>query len=337
MTSTEAGRESQSLLYEPIRDQALTWDRCFLCGAPLNTDNRTSEHIFPRWLLQRFELWNDRITLLNKTTIAYREMSVPSCTTCNNSYLAKVEARIKAAVDGGYDSFAELDPLVKYQWLLKIFYTILFRELFLLFDQRQGVEAGTILPPELLEEYNMCHMLLQSTRFATEFIGGPPWSLFCFRTHCYDDPKRNFDFLDNLPALALGLRLGDIAIIGCLEDHNAQEQLCGDRYRELASHPLHPIQFRELCARIFYQQLLLNRGPAFAVGLPTQGRMQVVCLGGSSTKPIYDEWDLPTYARLLSEYLGLDFDAIFAPPDQVMTWLYREDDSFNLMDPDIRL
>jgi len=325
-----------STLYEPIKDQALSWERCFLCGINLDDGNRTDEHIFPRWLLHRFNLWDRQVTLLNRTDIAYREMTVPSCRTCNQLHLGKVEDRIKDALDAGYDSFVALEPVVKFQWLLKIFYTVLFRELSLAFDRKQGIEAGTIFSSELLEEFNSSHLFLQSTRFETEFIGDPPWSLFCFRTLTYNDHSLDFDFLDNLPALSIGLRLGDVGIIGSLEDQNTQEQLRGQQFARLLAHPLHWIQFTELCVRVFYQRLLLNRLPKYMTKLPNGGPMQVVSLplGGFSTKPIYDEWNHKDYARMLCGYTGVSFEDIFRPPDQVMTWLYNEDGSIKKMEAD---
>jgi len=325
------------MLYEPIKDQALTWDRCFLCGVNLDNSNRTEEHIFPRWLLHRFNLWDRQLALLNRTDIAYREMTVPSCRTCNQLHLGKVEDRIKDALDAGYDSFVALEPVVKFQWLLKIFYTVLFRELTLAFDRRQGIEAGTIFSSELLEEFNTSHLFLQSTRFETEFIGGPPWSLFHFKTHTYRDDSLNFDFLDNLPALSIGLRLGDIGIIGCLEDQNATEQLKGRDFERFLAYPLHWLQFKELCVRVFYQQSRLNFVPKYITKLPDKGGpMQIVSLPlrGLSAKPVYSEHNPERYARMLCLYTGSDFEKVFYPPDQVMTWLYNEDGSIKTMEAD---
>jgi hypothetical protein len=35
------------------RDWATDPDRCFLCGCSLNAENKSVEHVFPKWLLDR--------------------------------------------------------------------------------------------------------------------------------------------------------------------------------------------------------------------------------------------------------------------------------------------
>ena len=62
-------------------------DRCFLCGDQLTDAIRSPEHVFPAWLQHRVGLWNQEFTLLNETTIPYRQLTIPCCAECNNEYL----------------------------------------------------------------------------------------------------------------------------------------------------------------------------------------------------------------------------------------------------------
>jgi hypothetical protein len=310
-----------------MEDQALTHDRCFLCGAQLSTSNRSREHIFPRWLLQRFKLWNEELTLVNGTGIRYGRFSVPCCRDCNNGPLSRLETVAKRAVQAGFEAFCDLDPVVRYQWLLKIFYTIIFRESAFSFDRKTGPKGGTIWEPEMLERLRTGHVLLQSIRFNMEVVGTPPWSILCCRTRVFNDVKQNFDFLDNIFSMGLAIRINDIGVVACLEDNNALEQSWSQSWPELHSLVLQPIQFKELAVRFFYERYLLNRVPKFIVLLPQSDTMQVVTapLQGFSSKPIFDKGDNRVYAKMMARYTGLSFDDIFVEPDRAMSWLFEAD------------
>lgn len=67
---------------------------CFLCG---ETDkNLTKEHIFPKWLLKKYNLYDKKIKiLLNETTISYRNLTIPCCLDCNGKYLSIIEDKMK--------------------------------------------------------------------------------------------------------------------------------------------------------------------------------------------------------------------------------------------------
>jgi hypothetical protein len=50
------------------------------------------------------------------------------------------------------------------------------------------------------------------------------------------------------------------------------------------------------------------------------GRISVIQmpLGGLSSKPIYDDWDIDNFAPVLARYTGYPLEQIYAPP-QLMT------------------
>ena len=108
-------------LYNPFEDMKFSYEFCFLCGDDLK-DSKSKEHVFPQWLLNKYDLWDGQFELLNRTSITYNKLTIPCCLECNNDYLSQMEQKIRNAVNGGYDIFQELDELVIYQWLSKIFY-----------------------------------------------------------------------------------------------------------------------------------------------------------------------------------------------------------------------
>ena len=142
--------KSTKSFYNPFQKMSFTDDRCFLCGKKLKT--KTVEHIFPKWLLNEYNLWNQNIILLNDTKINYRQLTIPCCKECNNVYLSKVENQIRKGYFKGFNDFLKMDKLLVYQWIGKIFYGLLFRELSLSL-KRTDPEKGSITNPDLLKDF----------------------------------------------------------------------------------------------------------------------------------------------------------------------------------------
>ncbi len=331
----DAEREA---VFDPM--SPLDLDACFLCGRALQSEDKTKEHVFPRWLLEKFNLWDAQLNSLNDTAIPYRQLVIPCCARCNNTFLSRLEERVRAAVDQGYDAFKALDDVLIYQWVLKIMYGLLRRDASLLAD-RADETAGSIFPAEMLEDFRHTHSMLQTIRFETDFLPAPPWSIFGFQCHTYSDPASNFDFLHGLAGMSVALRMSAVGLVVCLEDQGSQRELHGEFIDQFTEHPLHPVQFREVAAMIFYKQALMNRVPKYMTLLPQNegDKMQVISMPvqGFSTKPIHDTWSQATYARILSKYLDLPIDDIYRSPDQVMSWIQNPDGTVKVMTADGRL
>jgi hypothetical protein len=318
--------------YDPIRNRSFKKDRCFLCGEKLDKTNYTEEHIFPRWLLNRLDLWNKKLVLLNRISRKYKKIKIPCCNKCNNVYLGSVEGLIEKASKIGYKEFVNLPKEKVFLWLQKICYEILYMELSLSFDPKDR-EGRTIIDEETLERYRMCHIFLQATRIKVKFHKPYPWSIFIVELQKYDQEKLNFDFKDNVLFLTVAIRIGDIGIIACLQDNNTQEQIFGDDFRKIKAFPLHPVQFNELVAQVFYKESLRNRTSKYII-FEGKEHLEInsMPLGGLSSKPIYDDWIQSKYAEWLSIYSGLNFNEIYKAPDKVMSFLYDDKQHFKKID-----
>ena len=106
---------------------------CFVCSKPADTQ----EHLFPKWLQHRFNLWDQRLTLPNRTTIPYRRLTIPACRRCNNDVLAPLEMRIER------DTATESDV---WKWANKVHYALGQKDQFLEWDRRHpGYKIGDVL------------------------------------------------------------------------------------------------------------------------------------------------------------------------------------------------
>jgi hypothetical protein len=207
---------------------------CFLCRCRLTEDNRTVEHVIPKWVQSRFGLWDQTLVLLNGTTIPYRQLTVPCCQKCNNKHLEPLESSILSVVSRGPDAVEALDRKTLFLW------------------------RGTIVPKVLLSRFMSHHMFLQAARIAVNFIDFFPASIFVYELQEPTEPQRAFNFGDNFRAMTISLQLGRVGILAALQDGGALEIGFGDylgRYRGLQ---LHPLQFLELSAMVVYKSLLMN-------------------------------------------------------------------------------
>ncbi|ULO08951.1 hypothetical protein H1230_09350 [Paenibacillus sp. 19GGS1-52] len=310
-------------------DMPLSQKNCFLCGVELK--KHTDEHIFPKWLQNKFNLWDQTITLLNGTEIPYRMLKIPCCNTCNNEYLSQLEIDISKAVDGGYDSFVQLDENKIFYWASKILYGLFLKELSLNIDRKDPV-AGTIMSLEAMGKFNTLHMLLQGIRFPTQYVPVKPYSIFIFKMYEYEDSdwdELNFNYFDSYIQTVYGMKMNDIGFILCIEDSGVQAEFGEKYFEKYKDKIIHPIQLKEIFAKISYKQYLANYPPRYiTIETDNERVVQVIQPSGD----VYKEWSQELYASCLAHtwrtYPNLRFEDIYFPPDRVMSYLNNENGSF---------
>ena len=180
ITGAHRPKRQQSLYI--LSERIYSGKRCFYCGVLLR-GNRTREHVFPRWLQERFGLADKHLTLLNGTTIPYRQLTVPCCATCNNVHLSKLEMRVRKLLFDSTITAARRDLKDIYIWTNKILLGILYAERLLPLNRRYP-KGRPILPPAWHDAFNMTHFLIQGLRFPIKFTAEGkeriPGSVFLF-------------------------------------------------------------------------------------------------------------------------------------------------------------
>lgn len=308
-------------IFEAIGTRRLDFDTCFLCGIELADKTRSDEHVVPKWLQHKFDLWNKRITLLNGSTIPYRQLTIPCCNTCNNNYLSKIENSVRQPVEASPLAVAELGKTTLFIWLGKIFYGLIFRELSLPLD-RSDPSAGTIVSDELIRQFRMHHYFLQSVRVPMSFQNFFPASIYIFELQSPTDILKQFDLRDDLPRMTMFVRMGNVGILASLQDGGAQQDARQRYFGAYQGLPLHPIQFEELGANFFYAASIFNRTPKYMTA-EQNGKVEVsqAPLAGLSGKPLFDKWEMSEYAKFLSVFVGRPMEDVHPYNDQVLTWL----------------
>ncbi len=309
-------------LVERLDARPIGADTCFLCGRSGPDHPVTREHVIPRWAQNRYGLWDQKLVLLNDTSIPYRFLTIPCCRSCNSRHLQPIETRLSAAVLRGPDAVRNLGPRALFLWLGKIFYGILYKETSLV-RERGGEDEDTIVSNKLLAEYRSHLLFLQEARGVVETANFSPGSYFVFRTQQPSDARLQWDLCDNTLTMFVACRMGQVGLVGVMGDGGAQ-QAYDQYYRDIIDLPLHPLQFRELCARICYLATLATRTPKFLTieGLPHKTHQMP--LGGFTMDPLFERWEPQAYAKFLSHFTGYPVAELLQPPDRVITWL-RDD------------
>ncbi|MFJ4624669.1 hypothetical protein [Streptomyces sp. NPDC088812] len=299
-------------IYQWGRDQALTADRCFLCGADL-ARGRTDEHVFPQWLLRRFDLWNEKITLLNGTLMPYAQMRIPCCSSCNNEHLSRIEQTVGDAFAEGPEAVSALDATTLFLWMGKIYYGVMFREISLLADRRDP-QAGAIMTPEFLAGFRTHHLLMQAARGVVRWRHDQhPASVFVFQAQEPTHPRARFDYVDIINFPFFAVRVGTTAVVAVLQDWGALAEAVTVPGLEAARQlDLHPQQFRETAALAAYMTTLFNRVPKHVMhAAGDHVGMFTLPIAGLSAKPVFDAFDVGDYAHVLSHVTGQPIEELY--------------------------
>lgn len=299
-------------------------DNCFLCGT--RSKPITQEHVFPKWLQNRYGLWNQTLNLLNETTIQYRNLQIPCCSTCNHEDLSRLENTISSAISSGFEAVATLDKRQLYLWAGKLYFGVLRKEITLL-QQRSDPRSGNILPEESLRHFSELHLFLQGIRGKHKFCGETPYSVLLCNLHDVG-PPRNYSFRDNLFHMIVGIRLGEVGIIVALEDAGLTERSFGRYVDAVAGRKLHPVQFEEMYAKVLYQVSLIEGGVTYITSKSdSEGEStQTHVMAGGYLR----DWSQADFSQVLkpcvSDWLiATDENAPwFVPPDLVPTWMTDE-------------
>ncbi len=314
--------------FQPIDYRIYSRNRCFYC-AKLLRNKKSREHVFPKWLQEKFKLWDHTIHLLNGTTIQYSKLTVPCCKPCNTIHLSKLENRVKRLLFEEPIGVARRNSSDIWIWVMKIFLGIVYAERML--PLRRSKPSGRrIFPSEMKDSLRMTHFFVQGLdldiKFEAEGKFRIPGSVFIFNLKKHSDPVTHFNFRDDMNTLAVFIRLGNRGIIA-VGDGGALDLEIGPLVRRDAAVKLHPIQFDEMGARIFYKSSLFNRTPKYVtIHMGKTYRVMQMSLQGLSPKPIFDPWNHQMYARYLAGFLNTDVKRVMSPDGSlVSTWLFDKD------------
>ncbi|MCX6586593.1 MAG: hypothetical protein NTX13_08445 [Acidobacteria bacterium] len=310
-------------------------EHCFLCGCGLHDGNRSDEHVIPRWLQGKYNLWNQKLSLLNDTDIPYRRLLIPCCKQCNNERLAPLENEVVSLLLQPFRSPTGAEEHRLFQWCSKILYGLLHRQMMLQADRTSRSE-GTIVKREFLDNLTTFHHFMTSIVRPMRFEGFVPYSLFAAETLTYEATAKNFDYFDFLlmgqpddltVALCLAIRVEHFGVICVFQDNGFQREYFKDQFERFGGMPLHPIQFLELACKSACKHSLLSFSPKYhSIASPDVADEIVILPANSPRGTIWKDWSEARYASVFC-YLAERSGFSVPPPEEMYvngqhyTWL----------------
>jgi len=222
--------------------------KCFICGTELNKTNKTNEHVFPQWLIKRYNLQESSLALLDGSLKMYTRLKVPCCNICNNEYWATLESKISEAVNSGVEAVRLLNKDMLYLWLVKLFFGTLVKESKISRNNKEKKPSKKIVENEMFLKFNYFQLLLHMMTIGGEIIE-PNYSIFIFDIF---DNDTTFNYSTDINSNFISIQLGRIGIICCMDDYGSSRKSF-DKIVEFEAKTIHILQFNEICALINYE------------------------------------------------------------------------------------
>lgn len=318
----------QSKIYQPFDKMQFDDAHCFLSGEEIDTKNKLS--IFADWLSETYHLKDMPFKMLDESMKSYSDIKVP-CSKETANHLIKLEEKIQKAFETGYDEVVRLEDDTIFLWVAKTVYGVIFNEIQSAIKQQNNFAEGFNMSQGLIHKFSMMQTMLQKVNQSIVFESFKPYSLFITKV---TNVENEFAYRDEINTLTFSLRMKDFGILINLQDNGANKLYHEEVWEKINGKTLHPIQFEELCAKVFYSAYLFNRLPEYHI-IPTDEQIfiEAMPLRGMNNKPIFDEWQFRTYGQVVENFWkrwGFLLLEIIKKPEQPMSFLFDINGDFVL-------
>lgn len=313
------------------------FSQCMVFATPI--PNRDClRHVIPQWMQTKFGLQKRLLTFQTKHAMEYQNLLFPlspEAALQGFDYLERVIADLFAL---GFEGLNWIKEEQLFQFLLRTFCGITYNEGYVAFQElkhaAQWMEGETGVRLQLLSH------LLKGIAEPVTVQDFTPYSVFVYKMHMYEEPAANFDLKVNINTLCIAMRVGEIGIMASLLDNGTQRQFYGDYFNKFKQHPLHPIQFDELFARLSYKTYLMNNIYEYGITLPdTENKDTIISIRVPEDKkdvPVYKPWVDEVYSSLVSQYwksYGIPPNEVYQQGRGVITFLENEQSEMVFLDP----
>ena len=238
---------------------------CFICGASSDNKPFNDEHVFPKWVLRRFDLFSDKITLPNKVPFQYGRYKVQCCIECNTMMGNLVENPIAEVVSGGTTA---INRFVESGGLLKIFVWmgLMFLKLHLWdrharqdLDLRKG--GGYIGDLHSWDDLHHLHCIVRCFYNDCEVEPDVIGSFLSLPVRRETSPD-TFDFADFSSVQTMLLRLDDLGLVAVFNDSGAAMTFFWHRLQKITG-TVSEAQLREVMVELAFLNQHLKLRPTF--------------------------------------------------------------------------
>ncbi|MFI5421870.1 MAG: hypothetical protein ACHQ1H_12955 [Nitrososphaerales archaeon] len=261
--------------FDDFMERFVRGNNCFICGASPGEKSFNDEHIIPDWILRRFKLHDEEITLPNETTMQYGKYKIRCCAACN-SFLGEVlETPISKYLNEPYAKLVkkiEEDPLIVdhlFIWMCLIYIKTHLKNTTLLLERDKRLDAGKI--GDRFDWHHIHHVHCMARVYYTDAkVHEKVYGSMLILPALPAGDNEPFDYMDSVGAQCAMIRVGETCILAVLNDSKAGQILL-DNWLKKISGPLTIFQLKELFAHLVFINLHLKERPVYYSGIGEQG------------------------------------------------------------------
>jgi len=199
-------------------------DTCFVCGVERSDASFNDEHVIPRWVLKRYELFGKEITLPNEKKFRYGKYKIPCCKSCNSLLGNNIEKKIAEGFDGDYYdalNFFNDNKEIIFIWICLLYIKTHLKDRAFKYDFKSDKKIGDNYD---WEELHHIHCMARSIYTNVNIEKSVYGSMFIYPCAELDEGEL-FDYIDLYGTGTILIRLGNFFIIGVIDDSKLVSQL----------------------------------------------------------------------------------------------------------------
>jgi len=313
-------------VYDPLEGMRFGPEHCFLCGTSTEPPI-DSVPVFAYWLMDRYNLADRQIQLLDQSIVTYRDLRIPCCQHCRTRYVEPLEAQVQQTADAGLEGWRALPEKTLFLWLGKMFYGVFITELLTELEPLVKPRYPLAENAQMFRRFHAFFQTFQALRIPIAFEDFTPASLFILEV----DPREDtvpFEYDDDLTTMVFSIKLGNTVLMACLADNgivkDAMRRVVAD-----AARSLHPVQVAEFKARVYYGAYLFNVVPDYFARTFKPGDDHLVydTLIDDITSAVFNPWENSAYGQSLQEMWkrwNIPYTTIMRNSAQPLSFLYDE-------------
>lgn len=246
---------------ENFAEQICKGSKCFICGSENGTKDFNDEHIIPRWILKKFNLFERSITLPNGKAFKYGKYKISCCNDCNSLLGNSLEKKVSEGFEGDIKKsrcFFNENKEIIFQWVCLLYIKTHLRDREFISDFKKKDKISDKYEWETLHHTYCIARAVYSGVVIEEKTYG---SMFFFEcdTSDFSEP---FDYIDLYGTGTVLIKMKYFILICVIDDSKLVHKLI-DEYLNKITGKLNDIQLRELFARITDKNVRIIDKPKF--------------------------------------------------------------------------
>ena len=274
---------------------------CFICGAKREEKPFNDEHVFPKWLLRRYNLFARTIILPNGMTTRYDRLTVPCCAECNSLMGKLAEEQISSAIDGEPDSIQNFvlngGILKLFVWLGLIYLKLHLKDKTHRKELDRPIPSGMIADDYEWDRLHHIHTVVRCSYIPTMIeanVFGSMMVLPCRQEVSADQ----FDFADLHFGQTMMLRLRSTVIFVVFNDSTAAFSFFRENKLDKITGPISELQAREIMTEFAMLNTHLRERPVYRSELDLVNETHKI-IATLPDRPELEEWSYELRGRLL--------------------------------------